>query len=131
MRRPLLNIAELIEDPDFCQTFKVIRREGLWELGRFKTTDHKFCCYGVIDPQPTKEMQFNPDGVLIRGTIKLYTHKELYITQRANNLDKNYNSDIIVWQGNQYIIVDEDNYSDFGYHAYTCQLKDAANVNEY
>lgn len=131
-RTPLLNISELIVDPDFCQDFKVLRREGTWNLGRFTTTETEIDTYGIIDPQPTKEMQFNPDGVLLKGIIKVYTHLELYTTQKINNEDgKSYNSDLVVWHGNHYIVIDEDNYADYGYRAYTCQLKDAAGVNDY
>ena len=129
--KPLLNIEELITDPDFCQSFKVLRREGTWNKGRFNTTETEIDTYGVIDPQPTKEMQFDPNGVLLKGIIKVYTHLELYTTQKNNSDGKSYNSDIVIWQGNHYIVLEEDNYSDYGYRAYTCQLKDAAGVTEY
>lgn len=128
---PLLNISELIGDPDFCQSFKVLRREGTWDKGRFNTMEVEIDTYGVIDPQPTKEMQFDPNGVLLKGIIKVYTHLELYITQKNNSDGKSYNSDIVIWQNNHYIVLDEDNYSDYEYRAYTCQLKDAAGVTEY
>lgn len=129
---PFLNIGELITDPDFCQNFVIIRRRGTWNLGRFITTEEKICTYGIIDPQSTNEMQFNPDGVLIRGLIKVYTHMELYTTHKTNTVDgseENYNSDILVWDNHQYLILDEDNYKDYGYRAYTCQIRDASGAN--
>ena len=74
-------------------------------------------------------MQFDSNGVLIKGLIKIYTHSDLYITCLNNKDNKSYNSDIVIWMGNQYIILDGENYKDYGYRGYTCQLKDAQSVN--
>ena len=130
-REPLLNVGELIEDPDFCQDFKVIRRSGSWNLGRFVTTEQVIDTYGIIDPQATNQMQFNPDGVLIKGIIKVYTHMELYTTHKkiVDGQEENYNSDIILWDNHRYLVLDEDNYKDYGYRSYTCQIEDASGVN--
>lgn len=130
-RQPLLNIAELIDDPDFCQDFKVIRRLGSWDLGRFVTTEETLDTFGIIDPEPFKEMQFDPNGVLLTGIIKVYTYTPLYTTQKNKTNSQEYNSDLIVWQDNHYLVLDETNYSDYGYRAYTCQLKEADGINEY
>lgn len=137
---PLLNVGELIEDPDFCQSFKVLRRKGTWNLGRFTTTETEINTYGIIDPQATNQMQFNPDGVLIKGLIKVYTHTELYTTHKrvveSNNnsgatvyTEENYNSDILIWDNHRYLILDEENYKDYGYRGYTCQIEDASGAN--
>ena len=127
-RSPLLNVGELIEDPDFCQDFKVIRRKGSWVLGRFSTTEQVINTYGIIDPQETNQMQFNPDGVLIKGIIKVYTHMELYTTHKKSE-ENNYNSDIIIWDNHRYLVLDEGNYKDYGYRGYTCQIEDASGAN--
>lgn len=125
---PLLDVGELIDDPDFCQDFKVIRRIGTWNQGRMTTVDQEFSCYGIIDPQETNQMQFNPDGVLIKGLIKVYTYKELYTTHTQTN-EENYISDIVLWDNHEYLVLDEANYKDYGYRAYTCQIKDASGAN--
>lgn len=128
-RTPLLNIGELITDPDFCQDLQVIRRTGVWSNGRFITKDETIDTYGIIDPQVTEEMQFNPDGVLIRGLIKVYTHMNLYTTRKAaTQTSDGYISDIVKWQESNYIVLSEDNYLDYGYRAYTCQLEEASGV---
>lgn len=130
-KEPLLNIGELIEDPDFCQDFQIIRRIGNWNLGRFITTEEVIDTYGIIDPGSTNQMQFNPDGVLIKGIIKVYTHMELYTTHKkiVDGQEENYNSDILLWDDHRYLILDEDNYKDYGYRSYTCQIEDASGVN--
>ena len=56
MAQPLLNVGELITDPDFCQNFQIKRREGTWNKGRFETTEEVIDTYGIIDPQTTKEL---------------------------------------------------------------------------
>lgn len=125
---PLINIQELITDPDFCQTFTVTRRSGTWENGRFIPVEQEFSSYGVIEPQDTSELDItNPDGSLIQGRIKVYAHDQLYVTILNDNPDNSgYISDEITWQNNKYAIILDNNYSDYGYHEYVAQLKDAA-----
>lgn len=131
-RTPLLNVGELITDPDFCQDFTVIRKAGSWNEGRFETTETTIDSYGIIDPQTTTEVQFNPDGALIHGIIKVYTHMPLYTTRKFTPIIgdtstvQGYISDRINWSGHYYIVLEEDNYKDYGYRGYTCQLEEAS-----
>lgn len=124
---PLLNVGELIDDPDFCQDFTITRRSGEWVNGRFIPVEETIQSYGIIDPQDTSELDFtNPDGSLIRGRIKVYTHTKMYVTHLANNpQESNYISDEVTWKGSQYSVILDNDYSDYGYYSYVCQLKDA------
>ena len=124
---PLLNIGELISDPDFCQSFTVTRRSGEWSNARFIPVETEFLSYGIIDPQDTSELDVNPDGSMVRGRINIYTHTQLFVTiLDVPTSSNNYISDEITWQGNKYTVMLDNNYSDYGYYMYTCQLKDAS-----
>ena len=124
---PRLNLGELIPDPDFCQDFTVTRRSGIWENARFIPQEETLQAYGIIIPQDTSEMDItNPDGTLIQGRIRVYTHTKLYVTVLNNpETSNNYISDEVNWQGNKYSVILDNNYSDYGYYSYICQLKDA------
>lgn len=122
---PLLNIGELIDDPDFNQDFQITRRSGNWENGRFIPVDEVIDTYGIIDPQDTSELDLAPDGSMIRGRIKVYTHLKMYVTI-LDAPSGSYISDEVIWQGNKYNVIMDSNYSDYGYYEYVCQLKDAS-----
>ena len=124
---PLLNVGELIDDPDFAQSFVITRRSGVWSMGRFSVEDTSINAYGIIDPHSTSELDVNnPDGSLIQGRLTVYTHTQMYVTVLNPTSQSGYISDEITWKGNQYTVISDENYSDYGYYAYTCQLKDAA-----
>lgn len=125
---PRLNVKELISDPDFCQSFSVTRRSGSWNnYGKFIPINNTFETFGIIDPQDTSETDLsNPDGTLIQGRIKIYTYSRLYLTVLSTTGNEQYISDEVTWQGNQYIVILDNNYSDYGYYSYVCQLKDSA-----
>ena len=124
---PRLNVGELIEDPDFNQDYTITRRSGEWTMGRYTTTESTITTYGIIDPKSTSELDVNnPDGSLVHGIITVYTHTPMYITVLNPTSESGYISDEVTWQGTKYIVIDGENYSDYGYYGYTCQLKDAA-----
>lgn len=125
---PNLSVGELVGDPDFCQNFIVTRRTGTWnEYGKFIITESTFNSSGIIDPQDTSELDItNPDGSLIQGRIKVYTYSKLFVTVLTSPGNTHFISDEITWQGNQYTIIMDNNYSDYGYYSYVAQLKDAA-----
>ena len=123
---PRLNVGELIDDPDFNQDFTITRRSGSWDNARFEVVETTINTYGIIDPHSTSELELDANGSLIQGRLTVYTHTPMYVTILNPNGQSGYISDEITWQGNQYIVISDENYSDYGYYAYTCQLKDAA-----
>lgn len=121
-----LNVGELIDDPDFNQDFTITRRSGSWDNARFEVTETTINTYGIIDPHSTSELELDANGSLIQGRLTVYTHTPMYVTILNPSGQSGYISDEITWQGNQYTVISDENYSDYGYYAYTCQLKDAA-----
>ena len=123
---PRLNVGELIDDPDFNQDFTITRRSGSWDNARFDVVETTINTYGIIDPHSTSELELDANGSLIQGRLTVYTHTPMYVTILNPSGQSGYISDEITWQGNQYTVISDENYSDYGYYAYTCQLKDAA-----
>ena len=123
---PHLNVGELIDDPDFNQNFTITRRSGSWDNARFDVVETTINTYGIIDPHSTSELELDANGSLIQGRLTVYTHTPMYVTILNPSGQSGFISDEITWQGNQYTVISDENYSDYGYYAYTCQLKDAA-----
>lgn len=114
-----INIAELINDPDFAQpeAFTVIRQTGRWFRGRFEDNAETFSMSGVITPENTKDTIQTPDGDRITGYITLYTTEPLQTSRlRGDQSTTNGVADQVAWQGENWKIVQSQNYSDYGYY---------------
>lgn len=113
----MIDVCELIDDPDFCQDFTVIRSTGSWVNGDFVvTTPSTLTMTGVIEPMNTRDMQQLPEGDRITGALNVYTTEPLYTT-RLNQSTGNSGglSDEVVWGGENYKIIQVQNFSDYGY----------------
>lgn len=114
----LVNVSEIITDPDFCQDFIVRRRSG----GRFQSggfvpgSEVEVAMSGAIVPLSGKELELIPEAERVKGTMGFWTTSDnpIYTTRNLTN-DKDI-SDVIVWQGETYKILNVDPYSDYGYY---------------
>lgn len=114
---PQINIAELVDDPDFSQTFTVTRQSGTWTNGRFEPTSRTFTVSGVINPMSTKDIEMLPAADVIHGGIAIHTTVPIYTTTLNESTGNSGNaSDEITWQGEQFKIIQVSNYADFGYY---------------
>lgn len=111
----MIDVSELIHDPDFAQTITVTRSRGEWSQGEFTTTSQTLTLTGIVIPD-TKEMAQTPQGDLIQGDIEIYTHEKLYTTQlRESITDREYISDEVTWRGANYKILKPKDRRDNGY----------------
>lgn len=120
----MINISELIQDPDFQQNFNVQRTIGDWVTGRFITTPTLIPFSGVIEPLNTRDMQQVPEGDTITGAINVYTNAPIYTTKLL--LESGADgmlADEMIWQGERYKILTVQNYSDWGYYKATAVRK--------
>ena len=118
----MINISELITDPDFNQNFNVIRTTGTYVTGRFTTTTTTIAFTGVIDPLNTKDMLQLPEGDTIKGAINVYTLAALNTTQ-ATTAGAGTLPDEVVWMGENYKVLNVKNYADYGYYKATAVRK--------
>lgn len=109
----MINVSEVITDPDFNQQFEVIRRNGQWVDGRYETTETSMEVDGVIVTSDNRTLDVTPEGNLHTGTIGIWTLYTLYVTQEGEGL-----SDVVVWMGDRYIIQDSRPHIQYGYNYY-------------
>ena len=121
---PLVNVAELISDPDFNQSFVVTRRSGEWKDGRFEVEETTINTDGVIIPEVTKGIDLTPQGSLLSGRIHVWTYTQLYVTSNQSSTS-NYLSDKVTWQGKVYIVENEKPYNQYGYYKYDLVAEEA------
>jgi hypothetical protein len=109
----MINVAELLRDPDFAQSFQVIRFSGAFaNEGEYtQTPSAPIGMVGVIQPaKQTDIVQFLQEGERLGNLIVVYSPQEIRTSDA-----KTQESDIIVWHGTQYRVVQAKPWLDHGY----------------
>jgi hypothetical protein len=106
-----VQFGELISDPDFAQTFTIMRSSGQFIAGRWVENDPILIpTLGVELPLEPKELVMVPEGDRVKGTAKFYTTIPVFTT----DVDKQATGDRIEWHGDIYKIISVKDYGDFG-----------------
>ena len=107
----MINVEELILDPDFGQTYTVTRSVGTFGPGGFQNRQTQFRIFGVIEPITAKDLEQVPEGDRVIGLMTFYSTVPLYITSVENS----GLSDQITWSNEQWRIQQVLEWADFGY----------------
>lgn len=116
----MINVARAVNDPRFSQSFKVFRKSGEWEKGRFIESETEISMIGVITPSKPKEIEMIPEGDRVGGEITIHVTRKLYTTHSIQDEESENEtegtSDQIEWQGERYKIYSVNDYSQYGYY---------------
>jgi hypothetical protein len=110
----MINVSEIINDPDFAQDIPVWRKTGQWVAGKFVQTEVKINLYGVVTACNTKDLEQVPEGDRVIGMMCFYTTDPIYTTH--NDLENKGTSDEPEWRGERYKIVQILPEEDWGYY---------------
>lgn len=103
----MIDVTEILQDPDFADNYIVIRTKCEWQNGRFKpVSTEKLSYFFPVHPATEKELEQLPEGDR-KKEVKVFfcVHpKKLYITQTGES-DEGYISDKVQYNGNEYKIV--------------------------
>ena len=106
----MINVSEVVIDPDLAQVFTIMRSSGVYVNGVWQTQTANVQAQGVISIAQEKELDMKPEGDVVLGAIVVHTDQEIFTTQEGKG-----SSDIIVWQGIQYRVLKVAQYVDYGY----------------
>lgn len=124
---PLVNVSEVIIDPDFNQEFTYIRRKVVWDNGRVTTEETQNTTNGVLIVQDNKNLDVTPEGALTNGSLMVWSYEELYVTSESNTPQPgDYLSDIILYKNERYILVNTRPVDEYGYYRYTGVVESAS-----
>ena len=107
----MINVSELITDPDFCQPFTIIRTEGTWQNGLFVKQETQINVIGVAEPVTGKDLDIQIESDRANNVMTFYTLVELKVSPDGSI------SDFILFNGKRYKLFQVSNYSDFGYYS--------------
>lgn len=107
----MIDVSEVISDPDFTQTYTVHRQAGEWVRGEWKASDEKpVKVTGVITVADAKTLEQLPEGDRVSGLMTFYSTQELFETREEGT------SDQIEWRGERYRVKRVFPYVDYGYY---------------
>jgi len=112
----MINLSEVVTDPDLAQTFEVKRRvggsftKGRWTEGSLTSLPDYV---GVIHPSKANDIiTYLPEGVRQNASLTVYSSQELRLN---SGLDDGIESDVIVWQGELYEVQFSKKWEQYGY----------------
>lgn len=111
----LINVSELVNDPDFAQSFVILRSTGTWIKGEWTPSTTAVQAYGAISVARPRDLEMVPEGDVGHGAMVFWTQQPIYVTRVANN-GKGQSSDILIWQEEQFRVLDVKQYKDYGYY---------------
>lgn len=111
----MINLSELVGDPDFCQPsgLTVLRSTGHFGPNGWDDERATLIVSPVIAyPSSAKELEQLPEGDRVKGNVTFVTRTELFVTHSGSSSGV---SDLIMWGGRGYRILNCMPYSDFGF----------------
>jgi len=106
----MINVAELIHDPDFCIQFKRIREIGQNVGGRWVKQEDLKTITGVVSGVSGKDLEILPEGVRVKSLKTFYSLDELRVEGEKTT------PDICEYKGCRYRLIQGFDYSDYGYY---------------
>lgn len=108
----MINISEMMYDPDFCQQITVKRKAGAWKEGYWKESKETLQMTGVITTAGEQDLAMLPEADRISGAIavRVAPPYQLYPTQQTS--EHQGTSDVVIWRNKEYkvsaILPDDD-----------------------
>jgi hypothetical protein len=95
----VIDVSELMRDPDFAAPYTVLRKTGKWEAGRFVEKEEAIPFYGPVQPPSPEELEQVPEADRRQGALDFLSDKPIHLTREAGN------SDEIMYRGERYKVV--------------------------
>jgi hypothetical protein len=109
----MINLSELITDPDFAQPYTIVRSSGTFVLGGFASTTTSIAAVGPIVVATEEDLDQVDPGDRITGSMKFYSQAQIYETHGGSTPGL---SDTILWRGDNYRILKVFPYADYGWY---------------
>jgi hypothetical protein len=119
----LIDVNELLSDPDLSDTFQVMRSTlTVTQGGVSSVSSATYDAYGVVQPASGRELQLLPDSARTAGTIIVYTPFAL------QGVTDTTVPDIVIWDERNYRVTLTNPYTNYGagYTQATCTLIELA-----
>lgn len=109
----VIDLSEVVEDPDMAEQFTIRRTTGQFAAGGFAlNAPTDVPAYGVVSVATAKEIEAIPEGDRVNEIRAFWTTTQMFVT----NLAGSEVSDILIWQSTAYRILIQPDYDNRGYY---------------
>lgn len=106
---PLIDVDDLLTDPDFVETIQVLRRkQQISDTGRVSTVNATFNVVACVQPQSDQPMIRGAEQQNLPALISVHT------MFRIRGISPGYQPDIVIWNGTQFVVNKVYNWSHYG-----------------
>lgn len=114
----MIDVSELVNDPDNSQPFTILRNQGKWLNGSWQSgNQQQLAGFGVITPLTARDIKMVPEGDVNESLRAFYTATQIFTTNANAAVDSTGgSSDVLVWRGQQYRVIGVKHYEDYGYY---------------
>ena len=107
----MIDVSELMDDPDFARSFTVRRPTGTFGAdGEFTSTYKESQLRGIVQPATAREVQMLGQGERLGDVISVWSAEEM----RAGDGNKR-ESDVLVVDSKSYRVIKAEPWADAGY----------------
>lgn len=107
-----IDVSEIVHDPDFCTTFLVIKQSGTeWVRGVPHTKMQEITVEGIVQPSSSKDLELLDTADRVNGMKTFITDA---VSLDVSDTEKT--SDVCVWKGQRYKLIQTFDYAANGYY---------------
>ncbi|MFP3391013.1 hypothetical protein [Brevibacillus sp. SIMBA_040] len=119
----MIDVSEVITDPDFAQTYTVHRKAGEWIRGDWVPSDETpLKMTGPVIVADAETLEQIPEGDRVTGLMCFYSTQELFESGDGNAPIEG-TTDVVEWKGNRYKLIKVFPYGDYGFYKAVGQRK--------
>lgn len=113
----MVNIEELITDPDFAQQYYIYRKSGgQWIEGNFVQSEIRLSYEGFVGAATSRDINQVAEADRVTGMVVFYsTPDKMIYTTRKNDSEGTGTSDEILWHNERYKVINAFDYQDYGF----------------
>ena len=109
----MIDLSEIVNDPDLGQPFTITRTTGEFAAGGWQADAPTLIpAFGVITVASDEALQQVPEGDRVAGSMMVFTQTPIYQTL----VNQSGISDTLVWRGNTYRVQAAGPWEDYGYY---------------
>lgn len=112
----MLDLSQIVMDPDFAQSFTVYREGGSFVSGRWTATETPIQMTGTVTVAKPNELSQVSEADRVTGVMAFYSTQPIYTTRSDSSKAVEGTSDQIVWNGERYRVSMVAPWKDFGYY---------------
>lgn len=95
---PMLDVTDVLLDPDFCEEIEVTRRPTTVVNGRTVTTPETLYFTAIVNPEQPDPFQLETDYEHAKSRISVHSPNQFLAASTG------YLPDLIIWEGSTYIV---------------------------